>query len=149
MTVFLLSQSAMSQGKGLSIEALGWMSGCWEMNEAGKEVEEQWMTPSGQMMLGVGRTTSQGKTVFFEFLQIVQSDTGTYYVARPRGTNTTAFKLVKSTTNEAVFENLKHDFPQRIIYKMLSDKTMLARVEGLVKGKMKSEEFSYTRSDCQ
>ncbi|MBF8247516.1 MAG: hypothetical protein HW374_316 [Bacteroidetes bacterium] len=139
--------SALSQERGLPYESFGWLSGSWEVTQGGKVIEEQWMAPSGQMMIGMGRTSSAKKTLFFEFLQIVQSDTGTYYVARPLAKNATAFKLLRAGTNEIVFENLKHDFPQRIIYRMLSDKTMLARVEGLVKGSLKWEEFTYTRSN--
>jgi len=139
---------AAAQGTKDGLESLQWMAGCWQAKNEGNIVEEQWMKPLGQMMVGAGRTTSKGKSRFFEFLQIVLTDSGTFYVARPKGNPPTSFRLVKSGSKEVVFENLAHDFPQRIIYKRGGD-ALLARVEGMVKGELKYEEFRYDRAQCE
>ncbi len=44
-----------------------------------------------------------------------------------------------------VFENLSHDFLQRIIYHFADDKTLNARIEGDVEGKTESADFNYKK----
>jgi hypothetical protein len=44
-----------------------------------------------------------------------------------------------------VFENITHDFPQRIIYHFVDDKNLTARIEGEVDGKMESSDFIYKK----
>ncbi|MBF0411070.1 MAG: hypothetical protein HQM10_27280, partial [Candidatus Riflebacteria bacterium] len=101
------------------INDLSWISGAWEMREGDKEVSEQWMVPSGGMMMGMGRTVQSRKTIEWEFLKIEQRENGElFFVASPSGQKVAAFKLVLSGKSEAVFENPKHDFPQRIIYRL-------------------------------
>ena len=107
------------------------------------------MKPSGKTMLGMGRTVSQGETVFYEFLQIRQNEKEEiFYIASLAGQQETAFKLVKMNKTEAVFENPEHDFPQRIIYRLENDSTLLARIEGKSKGKDRREDFPMKRTKC-
>ncbi|MBC7900600.1 MAG: hypothetical protein H7070_11180, partial [Saprospiraceae bacterium] len=122
----------------------------WEQNDSVKQRfgAEQWMKPSGGTMIGMSRTIKNGKTVAFEFLRIVQDDNEISYISRPsQNKEETSFKLVKSSANEAVFENPTHDFPQRIIYRL--DKTKLfARIEGTNNGKTMGIDFPMTRAKC-
>ena len=60
--------------------------------------------------------------------------------ARTPGTD---FKLVRLVGNEAVFENLTHDFPKRVIYRRNADGTLTARVEGDGTEKEKPQDFIY------
>ena len=45
-----------------------------------------------------------------------------------------------------VFENLQHDFPQRILYWLDAAGAMHARIEGPQAGKTVSEEWVWTRA---
>ena len=54
---------------------------------------------------------------------------------------------MRGTSNEAVFENPAHDFPQRVIYKRDGDK-LNARIEGTKDGKTRGIDFPYTRIAC-
>jgi hypothetical protein len=102
-----------------ALSRLGWLAGYWE-NETGNQIyTEQWMIPAGTSMLGASRTVAGGKTVAYEFLQIRRDEQGDiFYVARPSGQAEAAFRLVKHSDRELVFENPTHDFPQRIIYRL-------------------------------
>jgi hypothetical protein len=131
---------------GQDLEKLGWIAGCWEGQSGPATVEEQWMRPAGGMMLGMGRTLRNGKAVFHEFLSISVKDGGIVYTARI-GSSSTPFKLIQSSESEVVFENPTHDFPQRIIYRK-QDAGLYARVEGVEKGKAKSEGFPMRRVTC-
>ena len=132
-----------------TINDLAWLSGCWESNRNGREINEQWMKPSGQTMLGMGRTVANGKTVEYEFVQIrAESDGNLYYVAKPSGQSEAAFKLIKLQNREATFENPEHDFPQRVIYRLEADGSLFARVEGTSKGKMRGFDYPMKRAQC-
>lgn len=81
-------------------------------------------------------------------MRIEQRSDGIFFVARPSANKEdTDFKLKSSTQNELVFENLAHDFPQRVIYRFGGDK-MTGRIEGMNKGKPMAIDFPYVRVSC-
>lgn len=96
-------------------------------------------------MLAVGRTIADGKTVFFEFLRVEERPDGLVYVGQPKGHAGAEFRLVRAGDKEAVFENLQHDFPKRIIYRRIDANTLFARVEGDGTESEKAEDYRYTR----
>ena len=108
------------------------------------------MKPLGKIMMGMSRTVKNGKTISYEFVRLEQSDDGSIrYIARPSGQEEASFKLVKLEAKMAVFENLQHDYPQRVIYRLISADTLFARVEGTINGKEKSSDFPYRRTNCE
>ena len=119
------------------------MAGDWQSERGQARTDEHWTRPAGGTMLGMGRTVAGERTVEFEFLRIEKRADGIFYVAQPGGGPSTDFKLVALEKQRAVFENLLHDFPQRIIYKKNADGSLLARIEGDVGGKLKAVEFPY------
>ncbi|MEN9864896.1 MAG: hypothetical protein RL748_486 [Pseudomonadota bacterium] len=130
-------------------ERIGWLAGCWgaENREAGSG--EHWMAPAGGSMLGVGRTVKGGKTVETEFLQIRADDQGKLqYIALPSGQTQATFGEKSFANNEIVFENLQHDFPQRISYRLSAEHQVLARIEGMRNGKLKGIEYPLKRVAC-
>ncbi len=151
MAIFVFSTAAFGQEVKPTVESLSWISGCWEQNDAVKKRfgSEQWMKPSGGSMIGMSRTVRNGKTVAFEFLRIMQDDTGINYISKPsQNKEETAFKLIKSSPNEVTFENPAHDFPQRIIYR-LDGGNLFARIEGNNNGKAMGIDFPMTKVNCE
>ena len=149
--VVIVPALAFGQVAKPSLADLAWMSGCWEMSaaEKGLRINEQWMSPSGGMMMGAGRTVKGGKAVDFEFLRIVEEADGIYYVAKPKANKEeTRFKLVKLEAGEVIFENPAHDFPQRIIYRREGER-LNARIEGSKEGKTRGLDFPYLRTKCE
>ena len=51
------------------------------------------------------------------------------------------------TDREARFENLEHDFPQRIIYRRDGD-SLTGRIEGVSMGKERAVDFPLKRVPC-
>ena len=143
-----VSVSVAAQQTRVSFDYLAWIAGCWEGQMGSGKTQEQWMKPDGDSMLGMSRTIVNGKTPFFEFLQIRRDGEDLLYVARPQGKEPTSFKLVKLNDGEAIFENATHDFPQRIVYRKLID-GLLAVIEGEDKGKAKRVEFPMRRVRCE
>jgi hypothetical protein len=134
----------------ITLENFAGLSGCWERNDkSGAMFSEMWMKPAGNSMIGTGRTVRNGKTVDFEFLRIEQQVDGIYYIAKPKANATeTPFKLKSSNDGWYVFENLAHDFPQRIIYKFTGT-SLQARIEGTINGHSKGIDFPSTKTNCE
>jgi len=138
-------------GQVRTVEDLNWLAGCWESNEKDKNLllSEQWMKPAGGMMLGIGRTVKNGKATGFEFMRIAQTGNDIFFVAKPHeNKEDTFFKLIRSGKFEVVFENSKHDFPQRVIYRGGATK-LTGRIEGTTGGKFSSIDFPMSRTRCE
>ena len=141
---------AFAQEPRVGVDQLGWLKGCWGSDRNGREISEHWMKPAGRTMLGMSRTVGKGKTIEFEFIQIREEENGDIlFVAKPSAQAEAAFKLVRSGRHEVVFENLKHDFPQRIIYRLESDGSLFARIEGESGGKQRSINYQMKRAPCE
>jgi Domain of unknown function (DUF6265) len=121
---------------------LDWLSGAWGGEKDGVYAEEHWMTPLGGTLVGMHRDVRGGRTISFEFLRIEERGGRAVYLASPRGAPATPFTAVEQAPRRVLFENLAHDFPQRIIY-WRDGEALHARVEGLVRGTLESEEWQW------
>jgi len=99
-------------------------------------------------MLGVGRTTNDGKLVEHESVVLREKGDHLEYEAHPSGQPQAVFVSKELTTDRVVFENLAHDFPQRVGYQRRGDATLLAWVEGTDNGRPRRIEFPYRRVPC-
>ena len=129
-----------------SLSELAWMTGSWTGVERGVEMEEYWQAPKGNSMLGLHRDVAKSRTVSFEFLRIEAKADAVTYWASPGGRPATPFRLVELKGKRVVFENLEHDFPQRIIYWLSDDGALHAKIEGTQDGKSSSAEWTWHRS---
>ena len=133
-----------------TIDDLAWLSGCWAAAGQQAGSGEQWMSPAGGTMFGMSRSVRDGKTIAFEFIRIVeQADGGLKFIASPSGQNTTSFSMLSLSDDEVIFENPDHDFPQRIIYRLLSDEDLLGRIEGTIDGMERAVDFPMKKIDCE
>lgn len=127
-----------------TLESLSWMAGHWRRAEGDERSEELWLPPAGDLMLGLGRSVAGGQTQFFEYLRIEARDGKIAYVASPLGRGTTDFPLREAAGERATFENLAHDFPQRIIY-WRDGAGLCARIEGEANGSKRHMEWCWSR----
>jgi hypothetical protein len=130
------------------LEGLSFLSGCWALQNGALVIEEQWTQPSANDMLGTGRTIRGGKTVFYEFMRIERKADEITYTPRIGSTpKPVVFRLIQQGPGEVIFENPEHDFPQRILYRKTAD-GLHARIEGIDKGKERSQDFRYKAVSC-
>lgn len=133
----------------VSIDQLTWLSGCWASDGAETGSGEQWMRPAGGVMLGMSRFVHGGKAVAFEFIRIFEDEDGSLtFFAAPSGQPSHAFGLASISADEVVFSDPQHDFPQRILYRLIEPDRLLGRIEGISKGEARAVDFSMTREDC-
>jgi hypothetical protein len=123
---------------------LRWLVGSWSAEQEKRMTEEVWLAPRAGVMIGVNRSTSESQKPFYEYLRIESTDDGIVYFASPLGKSETAFPLKELSASEVVFENLDHDFPQRIIYTREDDQ-LQARIEGSVDGQPRSQQWQFLR----
>lgn len=145
MLAVALDASAADQG----IAQLGWLAGCWKAPDAEPGSGEYWSPPAGGSMLGTSRTIRQGKLIEFEFMQLRTLEDGALaFIAQPSGKEPTTFRLKALDSSGVTFENLGHDFPQRVIYSREVRGSISARIEGTVNGAPRSVHFPMMRIDC-
>ncbi len=118
-----------------AIGDMGWLAGAWVgTRSTGSTNEERWSPPRGGAMLAVSRSVNtSGKMFAFEYLRIVERDGGLVYIAQPGGAKGTEFVLTELTATRAVFENPRHDYPNRIVYELSPESGLIATI-GQTKG---------------
>jgi hypothetical protein len=123
-----------------------WLEGKWEGTEGNMQTFEEWKPIKENMISGLGGVTSDNDTMFSEIIKIELKGGELYYVAAvPGNPNPVSYKLIKSENNSTTFENLKNDFPQRVIYTLNADGSLYARIEGQRSGKDSKQEFNFTK----
>ena len=129
---------------------LNWMSGCWRATTArGIVIEETYTTPTQNLMQGMTRYLRDDRVADFKFTTIVADSAGLTLRPQPRGGTAVSFPLKGTGRREATWENLQHDFPQRIRYARPHDDTLVARIEGPgPTGSTRSSEWRMAKVVC-
>ncbi|MBL7842808.1 MAG: hypothetical protein JNK44_03010 [Cyclobacteriaceae bacterium] len=133
---------------------LNFMSGKWTGSMAWGDMEEYWSEAMGDNMVCAFRCVKDGKTVFYEFIVIEQSESGVPTMKlRHFGRGNIAWEekdkpyeypLVKLEKNKAVFESA--DNKTRLIYERIDANQLRAVLEREKNGKWEVDEFLYRLS---
>ena len=121
------------------------LAGTWSEKKENLQTDEMWLAPKGGMMIGVNRTVLTGKKSAFEYMRIEDRDGRPVYLASPEGRPPVEFKARESSATRLVFENLAHDYPQRVIYWREGPDVLMARIEGRIQGKERSQQWRFLR----
>lgn len=126
-----------------SLDQFEWMLGKWKQEEGENQVSyESWKRLENGDYLGHSCTLLEGDTVWQEVVDLYTKGDDIYMrVDQPQNPDPVAFKLAKSTSSSANFENPEHDFPQQIFYERDSDTTMHARIGGARQGQYAAKDF--------
>jgi hypothetical protein len=113
------------------LSAISFMSGCWTgPSPNGATIEEHYSAASENLLIGMTRYVRNGRVVDFEFTTVERTDSTFIMTPRPKGVKSDSFPLKDVSDGRATWENLEHDFPQRIIYRRGADGSLIARIEG-------------------
>jgi len=145
------AQAASTPAGASGVASLAWLQGCWRIDDGKRIVDEQWMAPRGGTMLGASRTVRDGKTVEHESVVMRDAADGRIdYDVTPSRQQRTVFTSIEASAERVVFENLQHDFPQRVAYERRGA-DVLAWIEGPARnapGQLRRIEYPYRRVAC-
>lgn len=136
-----------SNEKTSELSNLKWMLGNWESKTEEGTLYERWVKLNDSTYDGHAFAISiDGDTTFSENAKVILRKGQIIYSVTVNNEETTDFTLV-DIEEQAVFENINHDYPQRIIYKKMSSDSLFARIEGTVDGKEAYEDFRYGKAN--
>jgi hypothetical protein len=130
------------------LEKLEWLLGTWKNRSENGDLYETWIKENDSVFLGKSLLIRGMDTIFTEIISLNASGNELNYiptVSNQNNSQAVLFKLIKDTDRIFVFENLQHDFPQRIFYSNPSPDSLHAWIEGTVNGKSRKEDFFMTR----
>jgi hypothetical protein len=108
------------------------LAGTWVIHEGSKTQVESWSVQESGLT-GRGLVLNNADTTFIEELTISKWNNDWVYQARVSGQNNgqpIQFMLENQTNHLIAFANYKHDFPQRIVYELISDNDLQVYIEG-------------------
>ncbi len=104
--------------------------GCWSLHDGNKQVEENWTTAEGEVMLGLSRTVTGGRMTEYEFVVLRPKAGRLEYGVRLGDKPEVVFTSTTLNSTEVLFENAAHPFPKRIGYRLVGKDSLEAWIDG-------------------
>ena len=121
--------------------------GVWKMDRGKRWLFEEWKLDKGQLT-GRSYQTSEGITKPLEDVRVFLLNGQIFYAPvafRQNDEKEVLFELKHVKNGEFLFENTKHDFPQKIMYHVIANDSLHAYIEGTINGEIKRRDFNYQR----
>lgn len=143
--LILASCQDKSENKYEKLEKMTWLIGQWENKSPEGLLTETWTKDNDSTFSGQTYFIKNEKdTLHSESNVLTQTKEALIYRPTVKGQNNDQpvdFKLTSDLENSFTFENPKHDYPQKIVYKKLNDKSLVATISGIQQGKQSSESY--------
>lgn len=126
-----------------------WLEGSWTNVTPTMEFHENWQKTDAHHWKAESFVLVKKYTVFYEHIDLVKSGSNWEYIVSVRNQNNeqpVAFTATKLENGNLEFENAQHDFPTRIVYKKITEDSLVATIFGTQKGKTVSEVFPMKKS---
>jgi hypothetical protein len=145
----MLPTQESAQKTYIEIGKTNWLIGKWQTTWEVGVAYETWQKETDSSLAGISYGISGKDTVAFESVKLKQIGTALLYIPTVKEQNNgmpVSFTLTSSGNNYLVFENLKHDYPQKISYQQISVDSMVAEISGVMNGKNALQTFPFTRA---
>lgn len=149
--LFVLSCGAFAQQPVYTtneFKPLHGLTGLWKMDGKRGAIYEEWQVSGDNQLTGRSYKINNNDTMVLENVVISLQNNAIFYTPVVRDQNNqqpVPFKLISYNNNKYVFENKEHDYPQRVIYQLVSTNDLRARIEGTKNGKESGSDFNYMR----
>ena len=127
-----------------SIEKADWLIGEWQNISKEGIFTEVWIRKDDSTFSGISTFVIGKDTVLNELITLEEVKNELFYIPVVKNQNNgepIPFKLTSITEKQLVFENPKHDFPQKITYSLVSQDSIYAEISGNNQGKAQSVSF--------
>ena len=135
-----------SEKKFDKLEKMNWLLGNWENEMPEGVLTETWTKENDSTFSGTTYFIINKKdTVHSEAIILSQLNDELVYRPTVKGQNNDEpvdFKLSSESENSFSFENPKHDYPQKIVYKKVNENSLVATISGIQQGKESSESYT-------
>ncbi|WP_313807140.1 DUF6265 family protein [Flavobacterium sp.] len=126
------------------LQKANWLVGEWRNWNKEGNLTEIWSSKNDSTLSGATHFTVEIDTMFSEKIEITQVKDSLFYNTKVSNQNDgkmVSFKATSITEDELVFENPKHDFPQKITYRKITSDSLVAEISGMKNGKESKESF--------
>lgn len=148
--LIILSFASCQKSKEVSkIVAADWLLGNWENKSDDGDLLDTWTKVNDSIYDGESYFIKGKDTLHFEKIQMKQKGEALFYIATVKGQNNdkpVTFIHNDTIEKQLVFENPKHDFPQKIVYSRITKDSIIIQISGIQQGKPSSERFSMKKS---
>ena len=149
LVTILLFASCQKSKEVSKIVVADWLLGNWENKSPEGNLFESWKKVNDSLFIGESYFIKGKDTLHSEKIQMKQKDEALYYIATVKGQNNdkpATFIHNDTIEKQLVFENPKHDFPQKISYSQITKDSIVIQISGIQQGKPSSEHFSMKKS---
>jgi len=140
----VMEKTAQPGKRFAALEKANWFLGRWENNAPEGNLSEIWKKQNDSTFSGESYFVIKNDTVFAETVSLEEQNGKLSYVVTVPNQNDAkpvAFELTSSEANTLIFENPKHDYPNKIIYNQVGTDSLVAEIRGRKDGKEKNEFF--------
>jgi len=148
IVILIVSCQKKSEKKYEKLEKLSWLLGNWENQMPNGTLVENWKKVNDSTYNGESFFINKKDTIHYEYIQLIQNKEEVVYYATVEGQNNEQaipFILTSEINNIFSFENPKHDYPQKIMYKKINTTHFTATISGNEQGKISSENYPMTK----
>lgn len=144
LCIITLAVSCKKASKENKLAQTDWLIGTWENKSDEGDMIEIWTKTNDSVYNGESYFIKGKDTLHSEKIELTQKGDRVLYIPTVDGQNNNQpvpFQLTQQTAKQLVFENPKHDFPQKIVYKQITADSLVATISGTQQGKSGSESY--------
>lgn len=124
-----------------------WLIGNWKTSKKNIVIVESWRKENDSLYIGFSGFIKNNDTIPEETIELKRVGLDWTFIpttVNQNAGNPISFRLILIQKEEFICENIQHDFPQRINYRLFK-KNLLASIEGRINGVFKKSNFDYTK----
>ena len=129
-------------------DSVRWIEGTWVMTTRKDALYEQWARENDTLLTGRSFLVRKTDTIPLETIRLVQEGDSLFYIPTVPDQNEgkpVRFTLIRADSGRFIFANPGHDFPQKIVYQLISDDSITAVTEGNENGTLRRITFGFRR----
>lgn len=148
MAFFCLCAFAATDNTTKIFKQLLALEGTWKMVTKRGAICEEWKIVNKDYLQNKGYMIKGPDTTITERVALTRTSKGVFYTSTVEEQNKKqpiAFKMTKAADNMFVFENPAHDFPKRIVYKIVTPDSLHAWIDDGKDESKKVQNFYYKK----